>query len=86
MLLHDNAPAYSVIRVRHILAQKMVALLNHPPYTLIWHLQTGSCFVDVDAMKDRVTAVLRSIPQKSFVDCFGCQTIVVADGDYFQGQ
>ena len=32
MLLHDNAPAHSVIRVRQFLAQKMVAVLDHPPY------------------------------------------------------
>ena len=38
-----------------------------------------------------MTAVLRSIPQEAFADCFRklyerCQTCVVADGDYFQGQ
>ena len=44
-------------------------------------LQTSSCFsveggrerdtfVDVNAIKDHVTAVLRSIPQEAFADCF----------------
>ena len=33
MLLHDNASAHSAIRVRQFLAQMMVAVLDHPPYT-----------------------------------------------------
>ena len=44
MLLHDNAPAHSVIRVRQFLAQKMVAVLDHPPYFLIWLPRTSTCF------------------------------------------
>ena len=48
-------------------------------------------FADVNVIKDHVTAVLRSIPQEDFADCFRklyehCQTCVVADDDYFQGQ
>ena len=81
----------------------MVAVLDHPPYSpdlapgdffLFSHLKAaikGERFADVNAIKDRVTAVLRSIPQEAFADCFRklyerCQTCVVADGDYFQGQ
>ena len=30
--LHDNAAAHNAIRVRQFLAQKMVAVLYHPPY------------------------------------------------------
>ena len=50
-----------------------------------------SRFADVNAIKDRVTAVLRSIPQEAFADCFRklhvhLQKSVVADGDYFEGQ
>ena len=33
MLLHDNARAHSAIPVRQFLAQKMVAVLDHPPYS-----------------------------------------------------
>ena len=33
MLLHDNAPAHSAIRVRQLLAQKMVTVLDQPPYS-----------------------------------------------------
>ena len=85
------------------LAQKMVAMHDHPLYPpdlapadffLFPHLKAaikGACFTDVNAIKDRVTAVLRSIPQEAFVDCFRklykhCQTYVVANGDYFEGQ
>ena len=32
MLLHDNVPAHSAIGVRQLLTQKMVAVLDHPPY------------------------------------------------------
>ena len=51
----------------------------------------GARFADVNANKDPVTAVLRSIPQEAFVDCFRklyerCQTCAVADGDYFEGK
>ena len=96
MLLHDNSPAY---RVRQFLARKMVAVLNHLPYSVIWLLRTSSCFPawrrpsKVHVLQTWmlseivVTAVLRSIPQKTFADCFRklyecCQ----ADGDYFEGQ
>ncbi|KAJ4431362.1 hypothetical protein ANN_19959 [Periplaneta americana] len=33
MLIHDNAPAHCAIRVRQFLAQKMVTVLEHPPYS-----------------------------------------------------
>ena len=51
----------------------------------------GAHFADVNAIKDRVTAVLRSIPQESFADYYRklyvrCQTCVVEDGNYFEGQ
>ena len=102
MLLHDNTPAH-VICVRQFLAQKMVAVLDDPPYApdlaptdffLFLRLKVankGAHFVGVNAIKDRVTAVLRSIPQESFADYYRklyvrCQTCVVADGDYFEGQ
>ena len=68
MLLHDNVPAHSMIRVRQFLAQKMVAVLDHSPYSLIWFLRTsisplegaqqGAHFADVNAIKDRLTAIL----------------------------
>ena len=32
MMLRDNAPTQSAIRVRQFLAQKMVAMPDHPPY------------------------------------------------------
>ena len=103
MLLHDNAPAYSAIRVRQFQVQKMVSMLDHPPYTpdlapadffLFPHLKaTIKCarFSNVNVIKDRVTAVLQSIPQEIFADCFRklyerCQTCVVADDDYSEGQ
>ena len=102
MLLHDNAPAHSAIRVRQFLAQKMVAVLDHPPYSpdlaptdffLFPHFKAaikGARFADVNPIKDRVTAVLRSIRQEPFADCFRklyerCQTSVLADDDYFEG-
>ena len=48
-------------------------------------------FSDVHANKDRVTTVLRLIPQEAFADCFRklyerCQTCVVAEGDCFEGK
>ena len=103
ILLHDNAPAHSAIRVRQFLAQKMIAVLDHPPYCpdlvpadffLFPRLKAaikGARFADMNAIKDNVTAILRSIPQKAFADCFRklyerCQTSVVADDDYFEGQ
>jgi hypothetical protein len=47
-------------------------------------------FSDVAAIKERVTAVLRSIPVEAFADSFQklyeyCQQCVVKDGDYFEG-
>ena len=103
MLLQDNTPAHSAIRVRQFLAQKMVAVFDHPPYSpyldpaefflfpRLVAVIKGARFADVNAIKYRVTAVLRSIPQEEFADCFrklyeSCQTCVVADDDYFEGQ
>ena len=98
--LHDNTPAHGV---RQFLARKMVPVLNHLPdsrdlatadFFLFPRLKAaikGARLSDVKAIKDRLTAVLRSIPQKTFADCFRklyecCQTCVVADGDYFERQ
>ena len=100
MLLHDNAPAHTTIRVSQFLAQKMVAVLDHPPYApdlapadffLFPHLKAtikGAGFADVNAIKDHLTTVLRSIPQETLADSFQklyqrCKTCVVADSDYF---
>ena len=44
MLLHNNAPAHSAIRVSQFLAHKVVTVLDQPPYPLIWLLRTSSCF------------------------------------------
>jgi hypothetical protein len=43
------------------------------------------------ATQERVTAVLRLIPEQAFADSFQklyehCQPCVVKDGDYFEGQ
>ena len=51
----------------------------------------GARFVDMNAIKDRVTTGLRPIPQEAFSDRLrklyeSCQTCVVADDDYFEGQ
>jgi hypothetical protein len=51
----------------------------------------GASFADVEAIQERVTAVLRSIPKEAFADsfqklCEHCQQCVVKDGDYFEGQ
>jgi hypothetical protein len=48
-------------------------------------------FTDVAAIQERVTAVLRSIPEEAFADSSQkvyecCQQCVVKDGDYFDGQ
>ena len=103
MLLHDNAPAHSAIHVRQFLTQKMAAVLGHPPhlpylapadfflFPRMKEAIKSARFAGVNAIKDRVTAVLRSIPQEAFADCFRklykcCQTCVLADGDYFEGQ
>ena len=81
----------------------MAAVLDHPPYSpnlaladffLYPRLKTaikGARFAEVNDIKDRVTAVLSSIPQEAFADCFRnlydrCETCVVADDDCFEGQ
>jgi hypothetical protein len=54
-------------------------------------IMKGSCFAEVAAIQERVTAVLRSIPKEAFVDIFQklyerCQQCVAKDGDYFEDQ
>ena len=75
MFLHNNAPAHSVIHVCQFLAQKMVIVLDQPPYYpdlapvdffLFPRLKAaikGARFADVNAIKYHVTAILRSVPQ-----------------------
>jgi hypothetical protein len=51
----------------------------------------GARFADVAAIQERVTAVLRLIPEESFADSYQklyerCQQCVVKDGNYFEGQ
>jgi hypothetical protein len=48
-------------------------------------------FADVAAIQERVTAVLRSIPEEAFADSFQklyerCQQCFVKYGYYFEGQ
>ncbi|XP_069695925.1 uncharacterized protein [Periplaneta americana] len=64
------------------LAQKMIPILEQPPYSpdvapadffLFPRLKAamkGERFADVNAIKNRVTAVLRSIPQEAVADSF----------------
>ena len=99
MLFHDNASAQSAIR--QFVAQKMVAVLDHPSYSS--DLAPADFFrfprlkasiksarsVHVNATKDHVTAILRTIPQEAFADCFRkvyehCQKCVDADGDFLK--
>ena len=51
----------------------------------------GARFADVNAIIDRVTTVLRSIPQEALLIVSGSCTnvikrVLLADGDYFEGQ
>jgi hypothetical protein len=54
-------------------------------------IMKGARFVDVAAIQECVTAVLKLIPREAFADSFQklyerCQQCVVKDGDYFKGQ
>jgi N-acetyl-gamma-glutamylphosphate reductase len=63
-------------------------------FFLFPHLKSimkGTCFADVAAIQERVTAFLRSIPKEAFADSFQklyerCQQCVVKNGEYFDGQ
>jgi methylmalonyl-CoA mutase cobalamin-binding subunit len=54
-------------------------------------IMKGASFADAAAIQERVTVVLRSIPNEAFADSFQklyerCQQCIVKDGDYFEGQ
>ena len=97
MLFHDNAPVQSAIRVCQFLAQKMLVVLDRTSYFpdlapedffLFPRLKAAiKCarFAGVNTIKDRVTAVPRSIPQEVFAYCFRklYERCAVADYDYF---
>ena len=68
MLLHDNSPAYGAIHVYQFLTQKIVAVLQLSPdvdsadFFLFPRLKADikdTCFTDVIALKDCVTAILQ---------------------------
>jgi hypothetical protein len=82
---------------------KAVPVLEHPPYfpdlTLadffpfpcLKSTTKGASFADVTAIQERMTTVLRSVPEEAFTDSFQklyerCQQCVVKYGDYFEGQ
>ena len=44
MLLHDNSTAQNATSVFQFMTQKMVAVLDLPPFLLIWLLGASSCF------------------------------------------
>ena len=64
MLLHDNVPAHSTIRIRQFLTQNMVAVLDHPPcspdqapadyfpFPLLKEAIKGARFADDNDIKD----------------------------------
>ena len=98
--LHDNARSRTVIRVLNFLAQRKVTVLPHPPHSpdlapadfslflrLKWALK-GLRLTDVADIKQRVTTVIREIPQEAFFwqlyDKY--KNCVVPNGDYFEGQ
>jgi hypothetical protein len=71
-----------------LLVFKIIAILHNTRLaTFKNRLETVTrCWI-----KERVTAVLRSIPKEAFADSFQkiferCQPCVVKDGDYFEGQ
>jgi len=82
MLLHDIAPAHCAICVHQFLAQHGIPVLDHPPYSpdlapadfflfpRLKSIMKGARFADVAAIKESVTAVLRSIPNEAFADSF----------------
>jgi hypothetical protein len=82
MLLHDNAHAHSAIRVRQLLAQRAVSVVDHPPHSpdqapvdcfLFPRLKSnmnGAGFPDMAAIQGRVTAVLRLNAKRAFADSF----------------
>ena len=82
MLLHDNAPVPSAIRMRQFLAEKMIAVLDHPPYCRdlapVDFFLFSPCegvhkrctFCGRECHKKSETAVLRWIPQEAFAYCF----------------
>jgi hypothetical protein len=60
-------------------------------FTRLKSIMKGASFSDVAAIQERMTAVLRSIPNEAFADNFQnlyerCQQCVVKDGYYFEGQ
>ena len=100
MLLYDNVPAHGAIRVRQFLAMTIVAVFDHPPYSLIWLLRTSSFpalgrpskvhFCGRECHQRSVTVILRSTPQEVFSHCFRklyerCKMCVVAMATILRG-
>ena len=79
MLLHNNALTHSAIFVRQFLDQKIVVVFDHPlcasdqappdlfPLSRVRADIKGARFADVNAIKELVTVVQRSIPQEALL-------------------
>jgi histone-lysine N-methyltransferase SETMAR len=82
ILHHDNAPAYSSLRVSQFLAQKDISAMDHLPYSPdlapadFWlfpklkSVMKGKRFSDIEDIKSPVKKFLTCIPVKDFKNCF----------------
>lgn len=81
ILHHDNAPAHAALSVREFLAEKSIAVLEHPPYSpdlapcdffLFPKLKSvlkGTHHGDVKTIEKATTKELKNIPQEAFAQC-----------------
>ncbi len=82
-LLHDNAPAHTAIILQQYLAKRGgVICLSHqpyspdlpPPYYFIFPklkmTMKGKHYTSIESIQEKVTRILRSIPQEDFIGNF----------------
>ena len=81
-LHRDNAPAHTILSIRHFLAEKKHCNFGTPPilpdlapfdfflFPKIKSVPKGTHFSDIDSIKMAATTELKKIPENAFQECF----------------
>jgi histone-lysine N-methyltransferase SETMAR len=94
----DNAPAHTTLSVKQFLANKNIAVLQHPPYSpdlapryfclfpKIKSVLKVTHFVSVENVEAKTAEILNSLTEHDLRNCFErWQLCVNSEGNYFEG-
>ena len=101
VLHHDSAPAHTAHSIQVFLASHGIPVIQQPPYSSdmatcdFWlfpqlkMVLKSKIFEDIDAIKNKVTSTVNTVPKDSFQKCFqqwqnSWKQCVSSQGEYFE--